>query len=742
MTALPTASTTSSGFRDGLGERALVFDRSAGDSLETLRLRPEMGTLEGAIRDRLETLASFRHPRFATARAVERLPSHARLTLVSEYVPGLRVSEVIELAREREVVVDINAALYVVRRLLAAVAALHAKARVAHGAIAPERLVITPRGQLVIVEHALGAAIERLHFSGDRLWRDLRVAMPIGRAEVTCDPAADITACALVALALILGRVLEADEYPGRIGPLVRDAVELSAVGTTRPLGAGVRQWLERALPVAPAMPFADAGEARSALDTAVSSQPSCSPTRAAFVAFLERLGEAPEAPVRQVKRDAPAPARADGVEDAPPRPAGPAVAAPGPIRAAPPIAAPVPSPAAVAHAPIANAAGPIAPVAAPVSSVYGPLGGDAVIERSRISVVTPAGARAAAAGGTGLRLKPEPGGLIGPKPDPLAPSAIRLKPDPLAPSAIRLKPDPAAPGGRRSTPEAGARGAAEPPAIHSFPREAFDAAVTRELAGGASRRHWLRAIAAAVLLAVMEGGVAGTIPWLGAATHEPPAVEEREASVAEAPAEPITRLEVATEPAGAQVRVDGQVRGAAPLTITDLAPGRHTVVVESGQGSVRRVVRLEAGETASLLLPIYPGWIAVFAPVELQMLERGQSIGTSESGQIMLPPGRHEIELANELLAYRETRAVDVLPGKVAALSIELPTGVLHVNASPWAEVWIDGQKVGETPLGNLAVPIGTREIVFRHPELGERRHFVTVTLAAPARVHVDLMR
>jgi hypothetical protein len=43
-----------------------------------------------------------------------------------------------------------------------AVAVLHENARdVAHGLIAPERLIVTPNARLVIVEHVLGAAIEQ-----------------------------------------------------------------------------------------------------------------------------------------------------------------------------------------------------------------------------------------------------------------------------------------------------------------------------------------------------------------------------------------------------------------------------------------------------------------------------------------------------------------------------------------------------------------------------------------------------
>ena len=45
-----------------------------------------------------------------------------------------------------------------------------------------------------------------------------------------------------------------------------------------------------------------------------------------------------------------------------------------------------------------------------------------------------------------------------------------------------------------------------------------------------------------------------------------------------------------------------------------------------------------------------------------------------------------------------------------------------MALNAQPWADVWVDGERVGETPIGNVAVPIGPHEVVFRHPQLGEQ--------------------
>ena len=114
--------------------------------------------------------------------------------------------------------------------------------------------------------------------------------------------------------------------------------------------------------------------------------------------------------------------------------------------------------------------------------------------------------------------------------------------------------------------------------------------------------------------------------------------------------------------------------------------------------------------------------------------------IGTTETDRLMLAAGKHVLEFVNETVGYRQSRTIQVLPGKVAALSIELPQGTVNLNASPWAEVWLDGRRIGETPIGNLSVPIGPHEIVFRHPELGEKKHAISVTTAAPVRLSVSM--
>ena len=81
-------------------------------------------------------------------------------------------------------------------------------------------------------------------------------------------------------------------------------------------------------------------------------------------------------------------------------------------------------------------------------------------------------------------------------------------------------------------------------------------------------------------------------------------------------------------------------------------------------------------------------------------------------------------------------------ITGQIVALAVRPPNGSVSINALPWAEVWIDGTSVGQTPLGNLSVPLGEHEVVFRHPELGERREKAFVRSDRLTRVSANFER
>ena len=744
-------------FADGLGERVVAADGATGELLQILRIRPALTAVpsfEFALRERSARLANFRHAYYARVRRIDRVQQTAGLAIVSDHVEGTRLSDILRVAHEKRLQLDINAAICLIRQLVPAVAMLHENARdAAHGLLAPERIIVTPHTRLVIVEHVLAAAVEQLQFGRERLWQEFRVAMPPTAGVPRFDHRADVTGVGLIALALVLGRPIAANEFPHGVAALLNEARERSPLGDEQPLSPPLRSWLARALQLDTRRAFASAPEAMAGLEEVMGDDSVYVAAPVALETFLSRYIAAILDPSA---------AEAIPVAAAPPVLAVPVVAVQPPIpsRAAAP-AAPVQHPPAVApgnaqapahthgpaHAPAHAPAQ--AHTQAPVAVVPIPKELSEFIPASELEALTAPKSSSSASPPKPLFNPDEPFSVKQPAaPPPRVPAfkSKRRRPDwrMIAVVAGLL----AVAGGGvfaskyfgNATPSVPAAAAqtgtlvvqSNPSGVQVFV-DGIDRGMTPARLSVTPGAH---------ILELRGRGVPRVIPLQVAAGAQVSQYLE----FADTPT--TGRLQVQSEPAGAKVTVDGTARGVAPVTVADLTPGDHEVILQSDAGTARHVVNVQAGTTASLVAPIaataadgpVSGWLSVRAPFTIEIREGGRLLGTTDSDRIMVATGRHDIELVNESVGYRATRTIQVQPGKVAPINLELPKGVINLNASPWAEVWIDGNRVGETPIGNLQIAIGPHEVIFKHPQFGEKRHAISVTLSGPARLSVDM--
>lgn len=344
------------------------------------------------------------------------------------------------------------------------------------------------------------------------------------------------------------------------------------------------------------------------------------------------------------------------------------------------------------------------------------------------------------------------------PPPPPVAPPV--LTPTPVVAKVVEkpvLKPvgiDTVKP----VTPIAAAKPA--PPAVTSAPAPmpAPAPAAPKVVRGGMT---WGKFALGALSVVVIGQGVviAGLVKWGGTSsttettppaavtTAPPPPVAAAPAAAPVAtPAPPAQgQVEVTSDPSGAKVIVDGTERGVTPITLP-LDPGSHSVIITDGRSTTTRNLEVAAGANVTLAATLAPaglaaGYVTISSPIELQVFENGQPIGNSVS-KLLLPAGKHELDVVNEALEFTQRITVNVQPGSTSKANVPLPNGSISVNALPWAIVWIDGKDVGTTPVATMTVPIGNHEVVWRHPQFGERKQTVTVTAKMPVRLVMDFNR
>jgi hypothetical protein len=685
-----------------------------------------VSSFDFALRERAARLTGFRHDSYGRVRSIELDRRTSALLVTSDYVAGVRLSTLLAEAQKRGLPLEFNAVRCLIRQLVSAAAALHSAAPdVANGAIALERLILTPAGRLMVVEYVLGAALEQLGHTRARYWRELAVALPGTVGTPAFDARTDVTQVGAVALALILGRPLTPEDYPERLVDLMQSATMRSSSGSVEPLSLNTRDWLMQALQLDQWESFASPTDAREALDDAfgtennivelaalqvflaryaatdVPTEPDLGPRLEAMKAFLARY------PSRRGAEKA-EPETSEEVLSPPPPAAEPASAVATPEPTPPPAPAPPPPPERprvdMPAITIAEALEELEPEAElPRFETTGAIpsyaeerrGATPVRARYRMRLIAAAlgvvlllgaigallyfrGGGSAAATGT-LSVTTLPAGIavfVDGKPHGVTPLGVEL---PAGEHVVELRTD----------------------------TEQRRIPITMTVGGQVSQYLEL-------------------------------------ARTAQASGELLVR----TEPIGAAVTVDGNFVGRSPVSVPDLSPGTHTVVMQlNGETQTERVI-IEDGRTASLVVSLgggaaqkaAAGWVRIDVPADVQVFENGRLVGSSDFERIMLPVGRHELELVNEQLDYRERRAVQIAAGQTSTVRPEWPRGSMAINAIPWAEVLVDGARVGETPIGNITVPIGLHEVLFRHPELGERRLSVTVTTREPLKVGVDL--
>jgi len=195
--------------------------------------------------------------------------------------------------------------------------------------------------------------------------------------------------------------------------------------------------------------------------------------------------------------------------------------------------------------------------------------------------------------------------------------------------------------------------------------------------------------------------------------------------------------INVVTEPAGAEVTVNGIVRGKSPVLVKEVPNGRATVRLnlEGFEEEVRELA-MSAGQeqTLSIALKGLPGTLGLTTlPPGGRFYVDGEYVGTSPAVVSRLKPGEHEVRAEVEGYAPL-TRMITVANGASVREEFRLSNvmGRLEVRSSPpGAEVLLNGRLVGITKSSD---PDAEFSDILAVENLMEGEHALTVKRAGYA--------
>lgn len=162
--------------------------------------------------------------------------------------------------------------------------------------------------------------------------------------------------------------------------------------------------------------------------------------------------------------------------------------------------------------------------------------------------------------------------------------------------------------------------------------------------------------------------------------------------------------IEVTSEPEGAEVTVNGIIRGTTPLTVTDVPKGRTTVTFrKDGFEEASRELSVTAGESQTLFIRLrgIPGTLALTSvPEGARFYVNDKPEGKGPVTLKDLPPGAYVIRAELDGHATM-TRTVNLRNGAAAAEEFRLESvmGRLELRTIPaGVRVLVDGSASGTT--------------------------------------------
>jgi hypothetical protein len=184
------------------------------------------------------------------------------------------------------------------------------------------------------------------------------------------------------------------------------------------------------------------------------------------------------------------------------------------------------------------------------------------------------------------------------------------------------------------------------------------------------------------------------------------------------------TGFTLSSVPEGASIYVDDvKLAATTPSRITDLKPGLHVIRLELGDGYQpwETQVALASGQVIELPTARLVGGGGTRASNKVAAAPSSpRSSGSSSSRSSRRSSDRSSRTSRTAAPVQTASAPVRFAPVPASQPKVSGAQGTLRLNSRPWAQVFVDGRMVGNTPVMNMPLSAGSHSIKLVNPQLG----------------------
>ncbi|MCI0696850.1 protein kinase [candidate division KSB1 bacterium] len=183
-------------------------------------------------------------------------------------------------------------------------------------------------------------------------------------------------------------------------------------------------------------------------------------------------------------------------------------------------------------------------------------------------------------------------------------------------------------------------------------------------------------------------------------------------------------------------------------LALLEIDEAHVEQATSTPEHSRKNLVSRKWAVAAACLIALIVGWQLLRAPIQPDAIESASHVSDSVETKQEVPSAKNLAASDPSVLVSPLTREKPALKNLEPATekiqhtsSVLNGFGELDIQCLPWAEVYLDSQKIDTTPLKKpLALPAGQHRLTLRHPQYPLYSQIIQIQPEAMTTVHVDL--